>query len=230
MLIDASGLVGTHEFNQIIGIQFSIISPDNDLTASNSFYRTASLSEDTYARVLTSDPFHTGTYKRSLWTKQRYSLTLHVRTHKSSVGIIVFQERNEGCTDGNHLFWRYVHEDYFIRFCFQYIWAATAGYIFMDKMTFCIQWFTSLGNNLIFFNISSNILTFVGDSMCFLINQTIWGFDKAVLIDDPVVGQRRNQTDVWTFWCFYRAHTAVMGIMYVADFEPCTFTRKAARS
>ncbi|MPM39215.1 hypothetical protein SDC9_85848 [bioreactor metagenome] len=53
--------------------------------------------------------FHPGTDERCLRVDQRNSLTLHVGTHQSTVGVIVFQERDAGCRDSNYLFWRNVH-------------------------------------------------------------------------------------------------------------------------
>ena len=235
-LVDAGGLVGTHELNEVIGVKLAIVCADNDLAAGHSFHGAAPLGEDADAGVLACHPFHTGAYERRFRTEQRHSLALHVGTHEGTVRIIVFQEWNEGCTDGDNLLWRYVHQVYFFRFCFQYVGAAAACHILMNEMAFRIQRFRSLGNDLVFFDIGGDILCFVGYVVFLnaglgifrLFDNAVRGLDEAVLVDDTVVGQRGNQADVRTFRGFYRAHTAVMGVMYVADFEPCSFTGQAA--
>ena len=229
MLVDAGGLVGTHEFDDVVGVKLAIVSADNDLAASDSFDSTGTFSEDADAGVLTSDPFHAGADERCFRTQERYSLTLHVRTHQSSVRIIVFEEWNEGGTDGDDLLRGYVHQHDFVRFCFEYVRTAAARYILMNEVTFRIKRFARLRDDLVFFDVSRDIFALVSDGVCLFIDQTVRCLDKAVLIDDTVVGQGGNQPDVRTFRGFYRAHTAIVGVMYVADFEPRTFTGKTAR-
>ena len=230
VLVDAGGLVGTHEFDDVVGVKLAVLCANDDLAARDSFDSAGTLSEDADTGVLTSDPFHAGADERCFRTQERHSLTLHVRTHQSSVRIIVFEEWNEGGTDGDDLLRRYVHQHDFIRFRFEYIRAAAARYILMNEMTFCIERFARLCDDLIFFDISGDIFTLISDSVGLFIDQTVRCLDEAVLVDDAVVGQRGDQADVRTFRGFYRAHTSIVGVMYVADFEPCTFTGKTARS
>ena len=47
--------------------------------------------------------FNTGRDQRTLGLDQRHRLTLHVRTHQGSVGIVVLKERNERRSDRNNL-------------------------------------------------------------------------------------------------------------------------------
>ena len=227
-LVDAGGLVGTHEFNEIVGIELAIVSADNDLTTGDSFNSAASLGENADTGVLAGYPFHTGSDERSFRTEQRNCLTLHVSTHQCAVRIIMFEEWNQGCADGNDLFRGYVHQVDFVWFSFEHVSAAAAGYVLMNEMTFCIQRFTGLRDDLVFFDISGYVLAFVRNLS--INDLTVRRFDQAVFIDDPVVGQRGNQTDVRAFRRFYRAHASIVGIMNVADFEPCAFTGQTARS
>ncbi len=227
-LVDAGGGVGTFEFDDVIGVKLTIVCTDGNLLAGDAFNDTAPSGKNADAGVLTGYPFHTGSDERSFRTEERHSLALHVGTHEGTVRIIVFKEWNEGCTNGNDLFWRYVHEVYFFRFCFEHISTAAAGHVLMNEMTFRIQRFGCLGNDLVFFDIRSDVLAFISNGMGFLIDQAVRGLDKAVLIDDTVVGQGGNQADVRTFRGFYRAHASIMRVMNVTDFEPCAFTGKAA--
>ena len=153
--------VGTHEFNEIVGIELAIVSADNDLTTGDSFNSAASLGEDADTGVLAGYPFHTGSDERSFRTEQRNCLTLHVSTHQCAVRIIMFEEWNQGCADGNDLFRGYVHQVDFVWFSFEHVSAAAAGYVLMNEITFCIQRFTGLRDDLVFFDISGYVLAFV---------------------------------------------------------------------
>ena len=53
--------------------------------------------------------FHTGSHQRSFGNQERHGLTLHVRTHEGSVGVVVLQERNQRGRNGHHLARRNVH-------------------------------------------------------------------------------------------------------------------------
>ena len=140
----------------------------------------------------------------------------------------MFEEWNEGGTDGDDLLRGYVHQHDFVRFRFEYVRAAAARYVLMNEVTFRIKRFTRLRDDLVFFDVSGHIFALVSDGVCLFVDQAVRCLDEAVLIDDPVVGQGGNQTDVRTFRGFYRAHTAIVRVMYVADFEPCAFTGKTA--
>ena len=59
--------------------------------------------------------FHTGTNDWRLGFQKRYGLPLHVRTHQSSVCIVMFQEWNQVGRDTNHLTWCDVHVFDFFR-------------------------------------------------------------------------------------------------------------------
>src|SRR5439155_23837872 len=50
--------------------------------------------------------FHTGSNQRRRSAQQRYGLALHVRSHQGAVCVIVFEKRDERCSDRNELLWR----------------------------------------------------------------------------------------------------------------------------
>ena len=62
------------------------------------------------------------------------------------------------------------------------------------------------------------------DRVLIIDDDTIWGFDEAVVIDAGVGGEVVDKTDVLTFWSFDWADTAVMGVMDVADFHGSAVT------
>ena len=65
--------------------------------------------DDHRTRIARGDLFHTGSDIRRLGTKKRNRLTLHVRTHQSTVSVVVLEERDQRCGDRNELFRRNVH-------------------------------------------------------------------------------------------------------------------------
>ena len=63
-----------------------------------------------------------------------------------------------------------------------------------------------------------------------LVHKTVGRLDEAVRIEFRIAGQRVDQTDVRAFRRLDRAHSAVVRIMDVADFEACAVSGKAARA
>ena len=53
--------------------------------------------------------FKPGADERRLGDEQRHALALHVRTHQRTVGVVVFEERNQTRRHGNELLRRHVH-------------------------------------------------------------------------------------------------------------------------
>ena len=229
-LVYAGALVGTHELNQIIIIIFAIIRFNGNCAPCNFSDHTGAFRKNADTRVLSCHPFHAGSYKRCFRTEKRNCLALHVCAHEGTVRIIVFQKRDKGCTDGNDLLRRYVHQIDFFRECFQYIRAMSARHITVYKFSVFCQHFTRLCYDFVFFHISRYILAFISNMMCLRINKTVRCFYKTVLVHNSVVGKRGNQTDIRTFRCFYRAHTTIVGIVYVTNLKSRTFSGETARS
>lgn len=92
------------------------------------------------------------------------------------------------------------------------------------------QRFVSLGDDVLFFFVSRDVVDLFRDDARFFIDAAVRSFDEAKFVDFPEAGQGRDQADVRAFRRFYRAHTAVVGVMDVADFEACTFTGQTART
>ncbi len=68
------------------------------------------LSTDNSTRVKCSTAFKTCTDNRSFRAEQRHCLALHVRSHQSTVSVIVFEERDKACSDRDNLLRRNVHQ------------------------------------------------------------------------------------------------------------------------
>ena len=104
---------------------------------------------------------HTGSYYRCLGGKKRHCLTLHVRSHQRTVRIIVLQERNQCCSNGEHHLWRYVHVIECSLIVLLRFFTVTTGYGITNKMSILIQFFVRLRYMVIIFLIRSHVYNFV---------------------------------------------------------------------
>ena len=229
-LVNAGALVGTFEFQQRIYIYLAIFSTYTDFVAYYADNLAGTFSQDADTGVRSNLVFHTGTDNRSLSTEQRYSLTLHVRTHQSTVSVIVFQERNQCSCDRYYLFRRNVHQVYFIRSNRQDIILSTGSYTLAHKVAIIIQRFVGLCYDIFILFISSHVSDFFSYTFICFINNTIRSFHETVFIDNSIGRQGTDQTDVRTFRRLDRTHTAIVGVVYVADFVACTLTGQTARA
>ena len=227
-LVNTGTLVGTFEFQQRIYIHFTVFCTYTDFVAyyADNFAGTFSQNADTGVR--SNLVFHTGTDNRSLSAEQRYSLTLHVRTHQSTVSVIVLQERNQRGCDRYYLFRRNVHQVNLIRSNGEDIILSTGGNTLAQEVAVIIQRFVGLCYDIFIFFVRSHVSDFFSYTFIFFINNTVRSFHKAIFIDNSIGGQRTDQTDVRTFRRLDRTHTTIVGVVYVADFIACALTGQTA--
>ena len=103
----------------------------------------------------------------------------------------------------------------------------------MQEVTFLIQRLVRLCHMVIVFLIRRHIDNFIGNSRILrirLVNPAVRCLNETVLIDSRIGCQRVDQTDVRTLGSLDRAHSSVMGIMYVPNLESCTVTGQTSRS
>ena len=138
-LIVAVGLVASLEFCQMVYITVSIgISLDDDLVGSRALNHTGILCNDTHTGVNSCLRGNTGIDNGSLGGQKRYRLTLHVRSHQSTVRIVVLQERNHGSSDGEYHLRGYVHQVDFLFLELGSLLTETAGYVIMNEVSFFV--------------------------------------------------------------------------------------------
>ena len=77
-LVNAGAVVGTEEFDELIGVDFAILRTDFDCIGANAYNLAGVLSKNYYAGVNGSLIFHTGSNNRVLGFEKRHSLLLHV--------------------------------------------------------------------------------------------------------------------------------------------------------
>ena len=229
-LVQAGALVTSLIFNQLVCVTHGFIVADHNFVCGNSFYNTAVFCDSADTGVFRCFVFHTGTNDRRVSYHQRYSLTLHVGTHQRTVRVVVFQERNQRCCNGYHLFRRYVHQVDLASVNFDDVFTVTTGYFLMNEVAFCIQRFVGLRYVVVFFFVSGN----VNELVCYarfvaaLVYFSVRRFNETVFIDAGKCCQCIDQTDVRTFWCFDRTHSAVVRMMNVSNFEACSFSGQTA--
>ena len=106
----------------------------------------------------------------------------------------------------------------------------TSGYFLIYKVSFFIKGLIGLGNIVVFLFIGSNIYYFIRNSRLIsaVINYSVRSFDKSVLIYTCECSQRVDKTDVRTFGSLYRAHSSVMRMVNVSNFETGSFSWKTS--
>ena len=130
--------------------------------------------------------FHTSTHIRRFWIDQWHSLTLHVGTHKGTVGVIVFQERNTCCRNGNYLFWRHVHVVDLIRWELLVVTTVTSHNDWLGKTTFFVQLRVGLCYDVLIFFISCQPNDFVSHHTFFTVYFTVWCLDETIFVQVSV--------------------------------------------
>ena len=180
-----------------------------------------------HAGVIASTVFHTRTDKWRLRDKQRHSLTLHVRPHEGAVRVVVFKEWDERRSNGDHLLWRYVHVLNAFFFNDKVFFPTTGVNLILNDHVVFIKLRVRLSDRELFFHVCRQIFDIIRNVA--VVYLAVRRFNKAILVDAPVSRQRVDQTNVWTFRRFDRAHTAIVRVVNVAHFHARTLTRKPAR-
>ena len=229
-LIDTRSLVGTDEFLEFIMVKFAILRAYIDVISRYILNDTGTFSQYHNTGVAGCLVFHTGTDERCLRTEQRYSLTLHVRTHQGTVSIVVFEEWNHRRCNGEHLTRANVHVVNGFTGMQTGFLVVTSRYTRIYEPFVFVQRFVGLCDYEFILFISGEVTHFVRHAMGFLVHTAVRRFHKAELVHAGIGSQRTDKTDVRTFRRLYRAHTAVVRVVYVADFEACALTGQTART
>ena len=90
-----------------------------------------------------------------------------------------------------------------------------------------IQSSVGLSNNVLLFFVGGHVLELLRDFAVF--NFEVWRFDETKAVDTGVVTECTNESNVWTFWSFNRAHTAIVREVDVSNFEASALTAESTR-
>ncbi len=228
-LVDTGVLVGAGVLGEVIdihtcitGFGFFVVDANHDTGRIHAFDHTTATRGYTHARVLSHRALNTGTHQRHLRLQGRDRLTLHVRTHQGPVGIVVLQERDQRRRDRYNLARRYVHEvNRFRRRYSKFVLVTHRNQLVSQTLAF-IGSGAGLSDHVVALFNRREVNHLVGHHT--INHLPVRTLKEAVGVGPGVGCQRVNQTDVRAFRSFDRAHAAVVGRMYVTDFEASAFT------
>ena len=89
---------------------FGFVGLDDDMTSVHRHHFPVIIGDYQLARVQSGFAFHAGRDQRRFRFNAGHRLPLHIGTHQSAIGVIVFQKRYEPSRDGNKLLRRDIHE------------------------------------------------------------------------------------------------------------------------
>ncbi len=138
----------------------------------------------------------------------------------------MFQERDQGRTDGYHLLGGYVHVVNLVAAEQAGFAFATAGNQIFYEVAVFVQVGVRLSNNVVAFFDSRQVVNFIGNHT--VGHFTIRGLKETVFVSLCVHGQGVDQTDVRTFRRFDWTYATVVRRVYVSNFEACAFTGQTA--
>jgi hypothetical protein len=200
---------------------------DDDTRTVDLLHDAGALGDDDSARVTGDDGFHAGADQRGVRLHQRHGLTLHVRAHEGAVGVIVFEERDQGGGDRHDLARRHVHQvDRLLLQEGRFAVDAARDQV-VDDLAFQHR-DVGLGDDVLGFLHRRHVDDFV--LRLAVLHATVRALDEAVLVDARVGRQAVDQTDVRAFRRFDRADPAVVGRVNVADFEAGALAGQTARA
>ena len=192
--VDGSALVGLAELRNVVFFHCAFktykflflgaVVADADNACIDKFYDTGTLGSDLSARIANQLTFETCTDDRSLTAKQRHSLAHHVRTHEGAVGVVVLEERNECSGDRRNLRWRHVHVFHLVGCYNREVGVETRFYLSADECTIVVERSITLGDNLAFFLLGSEIDDFIViEIYSCIFHLAIRSLDKSEVID-----------------------------------------------
>ena len=177
----------------------SVIILDRDICRCGTKYCTCFSCNNAYTGVNSCLGFHTCTNNRSLCCKKRNGLTLHVGSHQRTVRIIVLQERDQGCSNGEYHSRRYIHVIEHVLLVLLCLLAVTTGNVLMNEVSLFIQWLIRLCYMVIIFLIRCHVYNLIGYTrvgrICF-VDLSVRSLYEAVLIDPCIGCKGVDKTDV----------------------------------
>ena len=223
-LVDTGTLVGSLELMEIVGSYFSLVVPDLDVGSRKLDDYTVFPGYNNHTGIPGGLVFHPRTYDGGFRPDKGYPLALHVCSHKSPVGVIVFQEGDHSGCNRNYLLGGYVHKVYAVLVNLMDIVLDPGHNPIVYKTAFLVQGFITLGYNEFILLIGGKIDYLIGYNVPLLIHLPIRGFDETILIDSGIGAQGTNKPDIGTLRSLDGAHASVVGVVNVPNLKTCPFT------
>ena len=234
-LVDAGVLVGTRVLGERIdvdaglaGRRFIIVHPYHDARGIDGIHAAAAARDHGDAGIDGHRPFHAGAHEGRFRAQGRNRLALHVRTHEGAVGVVVFEERNQGRRHRHDLLRRHVHVMDLIRRRQGELVLGTAGNQIVGELALFVEGGVRLGDHVLALFNGRQIVDLIGHLAAR--DAAVRSLKEPVVVGACVDRQRIDQPDVRAFRRFDRAHPAVVRGMHVAHFETGALARQAARA
>ena len=137
----------------------------------------------------------------------------------------MFQERNQRSRNRSDLVWSNFHKRNLVWCSDREISFHTGFNLVYCNFAICFQRGVGLSNCFSVFLLSTQIYQTVFRQINFTVfNLSIWSFNETKIVNLCKYAQRRNQTDVWTFWRFNRTKTTIVSIVHVTNLETGSFS------
>ena len=227
-LVDAGSLVGAHKLFQSVRLQRSVVVLHDDFVVRRFKYYAVVGGKNHHTAVVGDSRFYARCHNGRLRLNERHCLTLHVTAHQRTVGVVVFQEGNKTCCNGNKLTGRNVDVVHLFTGEFQNLFTATAGNTGIDKVVVFVQRFVCLSDDVLVFFVGGEIFHKIRNGVVNFVHSAVGCFDKTIFVYAGVACQRGDKTDVLSFGRFNGAHSAVVCVVNVTHFECGSFSVKTA--
>ena len=170
-------------------MSYSILVLDYDFVRTYLFDNTVFLGKYNNTAVLSRLVFHTCTNNGRFGFEKRNCLTLHVRTHQSTVSIVIFKERNHCCSNRYNLLGRNVHVVNVFSGNFEDFLSVTCGNLFIKESAVFINRLVRLCYDILILDVCCHIFDFVCYDTLALDNLTVGSFNESVFIDTRICGK-----------------------------------------
>ena len=225
-LVDAGGVVGAEELNELIGfllspngggIALAAVVLHGDMAGVQVGDHTVALRQHHNLRVNADLVLHAGAHNGGLGPEQGHGLTLHVGAHQGAVGVVVGQEGNHGGGDGDHHPGGNVDIVHHLPVHVHNLVPVPPGDTGVNQAAVFVHGFGGLADDKVVLLVGGHIGDFVGNPAGLLVHSPVGSLNKAVFIDPGVGGQVGNQADVGTFRGLDGAHAAIVAVVDVPD-------------
>ncbi len=229
-LINASSLIRPHKFGNFKGFHLARIIINGNLIRANALHNAIVLRKHANTRIHASLVLHARANNRRLRLKQRHGLPLHIRSHQSTVCVVILQKRNHrSCHRHNHPRTN-IHIIGSIALNFHKTIAIPAVNLRVHKMALFVKGFIRLHHDEFVFHIGRHIDNLRSYHSSRLIDLSKRSLNKAIFVDPRKRRQIRNQANVRSFRGLNRTHAAIMAIVNVTNLKTGSISRKSTRS
>ena len=234
LLVETGVLVGALILDQVVDIHPRVqpflrggVAFDDDARGIHTLHHTRSPGRHNRTGVPRHNGFHPRAHQGYLGFHQGHRLPLHVGSHQSPVGVVMFQKRDQGRRHTDQLIGRNIHHVDIRRHDGEKIASLSRGNQRPDELSILVEGSVSLGDDLVLLFDGRQITDIIEHPPLF--HHTVRRFNESECIHPGEGAQGDDQTDVRTFRGFHRTDAAVMGGMNVADLESRPFSRQTSR-